>query len=163
MKQKKIGAVILLFICLFVIYFNQGMLFTNSMADIVIENVVYAAKDRQGNLLVLDGSGGRLLKADSSGTVQWTLESGRDGFSEAKRVVSAENGHVFIQDIEKEGSGYRICKERILEYSDEGKLIGEAVVHEYETAILAPHIIGMVPTEDGVFYIYKQDNEKTWA
>ena len=159
MKLKKIGAAILIVICLGILYFNQNLLFSNPFAEIAIENVVYAARDNQENLLVLDGSGGRLLKVDSTGIVQWIVKSNEIGFSEAKRVVSAENGHIFVQNVEKEEAGYRICRESILEYSKDGEFIRETVVYEYEEAILAPQMIGIVPTEEGCFYLYKQTDE----
>lgn len=158
MNRKKLITAVVLAICFFIIFFNQNLLFLNPLANTVFENIVYAAKDNTGNLLVLDKSGKRLIKADEKGIEQWKVQSSDNGFSEAKRAVSAENGNIYVQDIKKEENGYRISQERIIEYSQNGEWIRNAVVYEYENPVLTQQIIGIVPTENGVNYFYKQEN-----
>lgn len=158
MSRKKIGAIIFVVICALFAYVKQELLFTNPFEEIVFENVVYVTKDAQDNLLVLDSSGQRLLKVDASNVLQWEVLSSGGGFDEAKRVISNDEGHIFVQDVTKEEDGFRISGERILEYSVSGEFLGIVAEYEYEEAVLTPHIGGIFPGGDGMCYIYKLED-----
>ncbi len=157
MNLKRIGIAFLVLISILLIYTNRNLLFVNPLEKIAIENVVYVSKNANNHLLILDDSGRRLLKVEEN-QIKWMVKGTKDNFSEAKRVVSSENGTIFLQDITKEEEGYRICKERILSYSSDGKFLKEIAVYEYENAILAPQIVSIVPTKEGVIYTYKTED-----
>ena len=150
---------ILVAVCIGFVYQKKELLFENPFLEVNLENIVYAAKDAEGNMLVLDDSGSRLLKISPDLTLLWeTYIADTKGFLESKRVTSTEDGTIYVQTLTKEFDGYRICNEKILEYSSNGKFIREVVVYEYEKSILAPKIAGVYPSEDGITYIYKQDD-----
>ena len=133
MKRKV--AVLLTVIAVFsllLIFQKSNLLFQNPFSEVYLENIVYAAKDADGNMLVLGDSGSRLLKISPDLTLLWeTYIADTKGFLESKRVTSTEDGTIYVQTLTKEFGGYRICNEKILEYSSNGKFIREVVAYEY--------------------------------
>ena len=160
MKRKiAIIMTILTVLSLLFLYQKQNLLFENPFSEVYLENIVYVANDVDGNMLVLDDSGSRLLKINADMTLMWeTYIEDSEGFLESKRVISAEDGTIYVQTLTKEFGGYRICNEKILEYSSNGKFVREVAVYDYEESILAPQIVGIYPSESGMTYVYKQDN-----
>lgn len=158
MKNKKIYSIIILCLCVTFVLCVKKWIGTSPFKEVAFENVVYATKDSNQEILMLDASGTRLVKMSGQYELQWFVEASSKHFYEAKRVVSGIDGNIYVQDITKEDASYQICEERILKYSPEGKKLGVVASYTYEDSILVSKIAGIYQLNGKMVYIYKQED-----
>ncbi len=158
MTWKKAGAAVLLLICIMFIYIRQDLLFQVPFAELEFSNVVYVTKDEQENMLVLDASGSRLRKVSKDNELLWEVNASDEGLHEGKRVAVNQKGEIYMQDSVIEDGSFRVSRERVLAYSAGGKFLGVTAEYSYETPELSPRIGALIPTREGVMYVYKEDS-----
>jgi lipoate-protein ligase A len=114
--------------------------------SITYGDIVYATLDSQGNQIIIDSSGQRMIKVNAANevdfVVQGTKQSGK-GFYEAKKAITDKDNNIYLLNILKEAGGYRIQREEIVKYSPGGKFLGIVYSIDYETPLLTEKIVGL--------------------
>lgn len=136
-------------------YFRQW-LFVNPFQSIYLENVLYAARDAEGNTLVLDKAGSRLLKI-RDGELLWKAESSPDTFSGGKRVVADGAGTIYVQSATVVG-GIHYQNESIVKYAPDGEYAGRVAMLNSANRV-RPKIAAMTPSDDGLYWIQRQEDK----
>lgn len=158
MKLKKyriVFAALIFIICLIFIKFNSDLFLTKSF-KVVYKNIVYATLDADGNKIIIDSSGQRLIKENPHSGVVFTIKGGKQsgkGFNEATRVITDARNNIYVLSIRKEDGGYKITQEEIVEYSHEGKYMGTAARINHKTPVLVGDIFGLFTISGKFAYI----------
>lgn len=157
-RRKILFASVLVFLLLLcigtVLYFRQW-LFVNPFQPLYMDNVIYAARDTEGNVMVLDYAGSRLLKIHD-GRLLWKVDNSPDTFSSGKRVVTDGAGTVYVQSATT-ASGIYLRDEAIVKYSRDGKYLGEVISLDSENR-LRPQIAAMIPRDEGIYWIQRMED-----
>ncbi len=151
MKKRYFGILAAAVLALIGLYAGWEWFGINPFYSYEMSNLIYAAGDAQDNLLVLEDSGGRLIKLDSSGKLLWKSEV----FESARQVVSDEEGTIYVHDVQIE-QGVRIFSETILSFDKNGKRKEDAVCLTYDDEVMSPRIVSIVSDKKGFYYFVKQ-------
>ena len=139
------------------LYGLQDYATANPFEDLTYEDTKYCSLDENGNSLIVDKAGTRLLKVSPEGVLQWKREAEGSAFSDIRQVVASKD-RIYLHDVKIE-EGIRIREESILELDAKGRLKNTVAHYLYSERTLQPHIVGMTPTENGIAYVYKTTDE----
>lgn len=123
---KKLILIILLVLSGLYIKMNEDLMrlvsFSTSYGDFV-----YATMDNLGSKIIIDSSGNRLLKVNSSSELEFIIMGRKrsgNGFYEARKAITDKDNNIYVLNILKEEGSYRISREEIVSYSPNGKYQG---------------------------------------
>lgn len=159
-KLRYAFMILILVICAIFIKINSGLIFMDPFS-MEYGDIVYATLDQKGNQIILDASGKRLIKVSPASEIDFIVKGDQNsgkGFNEAKKVITDAKDHIYVLNILKEKSGYRIKKEEIIEYSPEGKYLGIICEIEHETPVLVENIVGLYSLEGKLAYIANNED-----
>ena len=159
-KRKTIFHIICISLFLFslaAVYFFRSWLMVNPFEPFALTEIVAACKDRDGNLLVIDKAGERLLKASGDGTLQWQVLASDNGFEKAVRICTDDEGAVYVQD-QRILSGIRLKEEAVLKYSPDGTLLKKLRRLDASDDQIRPSIVALFSCGgDAATVIVKED------
>ena len=156
-KKLNIAVAVVFFLCCGLFYITKGYFYVNPFKEFPLVGALTASYDEDGNKLIVDESGIRLLKLNSDNVLEWKREASSGEFESINNVV-VSNGRIYLHDVQTE-EGIRLAGESIVEYDASGKYLGTTAKYIYTEMTLQSHIIGMTPVENGIVYFYKVDNE----
>ncbi len=159
-KRKTIITIISICMLLFslaAVFFFRNWLMVNPFQPYAMTEVVAACEDRDGNLIVIDKAGERLLKASSDGILQWQVLSSDDEFEKAVRVCTDDEGNVYVQD-QRIRNGIRLKEESILKYSPDGSQLKRLNRLEASKEQIRPSIVALFAFDGGAAEIITKDN-----
>lgn len=122
-KRVKAG-ILLAFLLGAMVFSHYELLKINPFKKLVVDTPSMVLNTPEGGKLVVDRSGNRFYKIDSSKKAVFMVSGKRnsDIFYEAKQMVMDEEGAIYLLDVQREGSR-RLERERILKYSSKGSLV----------------------------------------
>lgn len=139
------------------LYFTRDYVWEKPYGNLYYEDTKIVSCDEQGDYLIVDEAGTRLLKVGADGGLQWEKDVSDGYFSDIRQVFSSQ-GKIYIHDVCIE-EGIRITEESVLECDERGNFVQSLAHYMYTERTLQPHIVGMSPTKDGISYIYKTAEE----
>lgn len=154
---------VLMIMCSLFLTFHSDYLFTTSF-QVQYNDIVYATLDSEGNRIIIDHSGRRLLKVSAANEVQFLRKGGKNsgkGFYDAKKAVTDAENHVYLLNIHKEDGGFRIRREEIVEYSPEGKYLGVVFGIDHTEPVLSESIEGIYSLNGKLVYIVSEEDSFT--
>jgi hypothetical protein len=159
-KYKNIPAITVAFAILFALlstflFFNKKFFSFSPWSDIVdISWPSYASGNEQRRLVVAD-SGTSVIVMSIEGQLLYRLESASDSFTLVKFAEFDADNNLYILDIDLKGV-LQENVERVLKYSEDGKLLGEIYVNRYindEFIVTKGKISGMVYYNGFIYFV----------
>ena len=156
-KKNIIIVAVILLVSIGLFWGTRDYFHVNPTKELSFSGTFKASYDEDGNKLIVDKSGSRILKVNSENVLQWKKESASGEFESVQKVVTS-NGRIYLHDVQTD-EGIRLAGESIVEYDANGKYLGTTAKYMYTETTLQSHIIGMTPVHDGIVYLYKVENE----
>ncbi|HHV11379.1 MAG TPA: MFS transporter [Clostridiales bacterium] len=148
MKKRKLfnaAGLILLTACACYILLHGDLLFKKSFS-VVYTDIVCAALDSEGNQVIVDSGGQRLLKVSPENEVvfekKYRMNSAK-GLNKVAKLAVDQDDNIFLLNNIKEEGGFRYRREEIVKYSSSGEYQGVIFAVDHETPTLAKDITGL--------------------
>ncbi|MCR5655227.1 MAG: MFS transporter [Lachnospiraceae bacterium] len=154
-----IGVGIFLFLLAgFCIFLNRRWIAVHPFQPYYYNELSDVTCDADGNIYVIADSTRVVLKLSPTGEILDRIDLTEKGVTSAKKIITGGDGKIYIHDVEID-KGIRIACERIWKMDTDFRSVEMIKEIPAEENMVRPSVAGISPTDTGIRYLAKEQNE----